>query len=257
MDRLKKTSSLLTAMAGLILAAGSAQADIVLFQDTFTVGTDTGINNNIAARQAGGENSDTYTVWRGSSNIAGDLLNVGGDAGLFNHYDYLADLTTDPVDFTLSFTAASTGGTGTWISPFLSTDGNTSDDRGTADIGLLIRPGRGTLAVYGGPNVNAATLDTLLGTTWDGSATHTYELVATATTATTGTYDVLVDGILVSTATYAFDGGGSNGEVNFEVRTIGGAAGTFDDLQLTIVPEPGSLALLTLGGLCVLRRRRD
>ena len=28
-------------------------------------------------------------------------------------------------------------------------------------------------------------------------------------------------------------------------------------VQFTVVPEPGSLALLTLGGLCVLRRRRD
>ena len=31
----------------------------------------------------------------------------------------------------------------------------------------------------------------------------------------------------------------------------------FDDISITQVPEPGSLALLGLGGLCLLRRRRD
>lgn len=32
---------------------------------------------------------------------------------------------------------------------------------------------------------------------------------------------------------------------------------TFTNFELTVVPEPGSLALLSLGGLCVLRRRRS
>ena len=35
-----------------------------------------------------------------------------------------------------------------------------------------------------------------------------------------------------------------------------GVSGTDGDIRVNVVPEPGSLALMGLGGLCVLRRRR-
>lgn len=35
-----------------------------------------------------------------------------------------------------------------------------------------------------------------------------------------------------------------------------GTSASFDNFSLTVVPEPGSLALMGLGGLCLLKRRR-
>ena len=37
----------------------------------------------------------------------------------------------------------------------------------------------------------------------------------------------------------------------------GSTSGTVDNFQLTTVPEPSSVALLSLGGLVLLRRRRN
>lgn len=51
-------------------------------------------------------------------------------------------------------------------------------------------------------------------------------------------------------------------QIGFSVQTFssGGAnystSSSFDNLTVTQIPEPGSLALIALGGLCVLRRRR-
>jgi len=40
------------------------------------------------------------------------------------------------------------------------------------------------------------------------------------------------------------------------VNNGGGEPFGFDDITISAIPEPGSLALLGLGGLCLLGRRR-
>lgn len=63
-------------------------------------------------------------------------------------------------------------------------------------------------------------------------------------------------------ATFSFDSGFSldAGTTAIRFETLEGAGNgrsQLDQFTITAVPEPGSLALMGLGGLCILRRRRN
>ncbi|MCK4872316.1 MAG: PEP-CTERM sorting domain-containing protein [Phycisphaerales bacterium] len=67
---------------------------------------------------------------------------------------------------------------------------------------------------------------------------------------------VLIDNIF-STQTAAVAGTGSVLTLRFDGRTNGGSeAYAFDNIEITGIPAPGTLALFGLGGMAVLRRRR-
>ena len=51
-------------------------------------------------------------------------------------------------------------------------------------------------------------------------------------------------------------GVGDLGDIQYVGFSTSSASGTIDDFALTIIPEPGSLALMSLGGLLIARRRR-
>ena len=85
---------------------------------------------------------------------------------------------------------------------------------------------------------------------------NTYSFIATRTTATTGSYKFLVNGIELTTRNYAFDTGGTDGEVNFQTITNATGSGFYDNFSLTTVPEPSAALLGGLGLLALLRRRR-
>ncbi len=67
------------------------------------------------------------------------------------------------------------------------------------------------------------------------------------------------DGALTFTRDFVYFGGEISfaGQISpFDGDTTGGATGTFDNFSLTVVPEPGSLAVLASMGVLALRRRR-
>lgn len=55
----------------------------------------------------------------------------------------------------------------------------------------------------------------------------------------------------------SFTNGGTNNLISYSYSGTGGGRFMGVVLSDVVVPEPGSLALMGLGGLCVLRRRRD
>ena len=247
------------ALAGtLALTLTSTASAAVLFSDNFD--TTGGVNDDLGTRQSGTLATDTYA---GTASIASNQLSVGADKSVFKNVDFEAALTTTAVDFSLSFDTARSGSSNS--AAFLSTHPG-GDERAISEFGMHINSG-GKVILYGGAGasqvktvIETSDIETALGLSsgaWDATTLHNYELVATATTATTGTYDLFIDGTEVfSDKAYHLGTGGSNGELNWEIRTFPGTTAVFDNLSVEIVPEPGSLALIGLGGLMVLRRRR-
>jgi hypothetical protein len=117
----------------------------------------------------------------------------------------------------------------------------------------------GTVTAYGTTNssVSDAAIDAALGADFDVTELNRYSLVATPTTATTGTYDVLINGTeVIFDVPYSLGPGGSNGEINWEEIHPGSGSGIFDDLLLFTIPEPSALTLTALGLLAYGRRRK-
>ena len=86
--------------------------------------------------------------------------------------------------------------------------------------------------------------------TYTGSTTLTIVL---NTEAAAWTAEWFVNGGSVRSEAY-----GSNPTINYVGLGIeDGASTTFSNFELTVVPEPGSLALMGLGGLLIARRRRN
>ena len=149
---------------------------------------------------------------------------------------------------------------GAWSSPYLSTH-NFADERGNSRFGIIIF-GTGDMQIYGdtaadGTGLSNANLTTKLGT-WSVTAQNTYSMVASRTTATTGIYDLFINGTEVySNRAYTIGTGGVNGELNFEIINVNNGAGLYDDFLITTVPEPSTALLGGLGLLALQRRRRN
>ena len=135
----------------------------------------------------------------------------------------------------------------------------TTDDRSTFADGLdnggdvtanwtVLTPSSATIdsgestTINGDNSINFARVDT--SGTYDGAV-----YTVTATAATGG-----ITGFRVEALTDSGDVAGNAGHVGWSPN--GGAAILTEFTVDAVVPEPGSLALLGLGGLCVLRRRR-
>lgn len=149
--------------------------------------------------------------------------------------------------FKLSFDAAYTGGAGQWSSPYLSTHPPSPDERAASKFGILIYQ-NGTIEAYGTVNKSAgpAALTTLLGS-WSVSATNNYRLVTAPATATNGTYDVLINGTeAISDVAYTIGTGGTNGEVNWQVRNPSGGGAKFDNLYAStfVIPPSGTVLII-------------
>lgn len=75
----------------------------------------------------------------------------------------------------------------------------------------------------------------------------------------TRTFNLIVDGSTVATNLPMVNGTATGlGDADLQVSTVAGASdfGYFDNYSVSVIPTPGSAALLGLGGLAALRRRR-
>jgi hypothetical protein len=243
-------------MVALMVSGSVAQA--VLFQDTFNVADTADENADVASRQSGGDVVSDYTctasVYYGIS--GGKLAQTGGGSLTLN-----ANLAGALVgnDFEISYKLAINTSDGKWTSLYLMSANENS--RGSSRVGLHAWDNSvGTAyTVYHGTgdaqqstSVTYAAMVSLMGGTFDRSAEHTIQLVSTAGT---GTYDFLVDGVLVlDDLAYAFseDTTRQLGIVSTMVNK--GAGSTYDDL--TVIPEPASLGLFVFTGSAILLIRR-
>jgi len=225
--------------------------DTLLFADSFDSADNTDVDADMSdpGRQAGSLATAGYTEGgdAGVHEIVDHQLDVAGGGAIETMTDFEPYLTAPRVSgFTVSFDAALTSGTA-WLSPYLST--HSGDERGESRCGLLIFA-NGQVKAYkenagsqGTQIISSNDLATALGS-WSQHATNSYELVGTATTPTSGTYDVFINGVeVLSDNSYVFGGGGSNGEVNWEnVNHL--ATGVFDNLAISVRWHPRGTVFL-------------
>lgn len=282
---------LFSAAIGVMPFAASAQ----VFQDTFDTSLSSGVETNInfqigEGRQSGGAVSSNYleaNVGNGNaflnvpaSGFASDVLllrtnYISGQANAgvallnANFASSLAG-TAYNISFTGQISSSAGASTDLWLSVFLGGDSTASGPNGaTTDYGVLLRP-----------NGNA--------TEWRDNSSVTQTGVTGITAGGVFTFDLLVDETGVDpTAQFTINRGTAeefNSEpfaFDFEVDDAGnrffglrgqqgGSAGTngsaaladfrYDNLTITAVPEPSTVALLAGGAmtlLAVARRRRS
>ncbi|MGZ0654900.1 PEP-CTERM sorting domain-containing protein [Coraliomargarita sp. W4R53] len=242
-----------------IVVATSAQADVILFNDTYNVTGDSNADANFElgsdnARQAGGTTEALYTTSSSNSIIDNGYGVDGGSSSL--NTNFLTGIGAN--DFTLSIDGKITSGT-SWIA--FSMVNTTTGGRGSSNISFRIHPND---IFISGPNpiqmTRTAIRDISGLSGWDASAFNTYAFVADATDALTGTYDFTINDIVVQeNISYTFVDELTSNDRTLDWALPGEAAGVWDNTTLTIVPEPQTFALI--GGLfalsaVALRRRK-
>ena len=228
------------------------------------------VNFNLPARQGGtlvaGGGPISYTP-AGNTQVGNNtggidngnylLSAFGGNSAInhnFNGSDSAGGLS---ISFDFAPNSVGNGDTTVWESINLGFDfGNRNGgvNSGASHFGILFRSNGSIQAFDGGSSVSGAE-------TWGTGATnqlHHIELLITDPTDLNpfdgfGQTDIGVyaDGLLIYS--YSKGGGGyTDNFMNFQSTFIGGA----DNVMVAQVPEPGTFALLALGGLAMLRRRR-
>lgn len=256
-------------LAAIAFAAGSAHASTIIYQDDFTGHADVG---------ADGLNAETPDI--GAANWVA-MTAFGADGSIANSAASNATLAFTPVDglvYTLdaSFKNLTADNPGTpaendWLALGFAngqstTSGRLADGAVNGIAWSLIRgvntASVGNVAWLGtesdGTDSNAVWTDATLADsfgvdldlrivldTTGGAGTWTATWLAKLPS--DGSYTVVRATELLSSE--AIDSVGI-------ARSNGGFTGDVTSFSLTSVPEPGSLALLAAGGLCILRRRR-
>ena len=246
-----KIRTLLTGLVATTLVAGSANA-------AFLTGASSGFTNQYDGSDIwdGGALVNDWTVAGGMTNASlslsgSDLLvNSDGNNGWVQHNtDGVTPWDNGSGDFAVEVDVQ-----------LVDNDANVSDVTtiwaqldGDAQIIVITAT---SVEVFGGA-VIAGGLDNT-------SASHTYRINHDASAAAGSDYQILRDGVLLGTVGASNPGFGADNRLIIGdcCTTINGvAANPVDTTQLgyvryTFVPEPGSLALLGLGGLLIARRRR-
>jgi hypothetical protein len=272
---MKKYSNILISLAAITIA-GSGSASTLLLSDNFDTTNNDDITQNLVTRQAGTLATASYTESSGSATIASNQLSIGFSGSVTNAADLRTAFTAAPgTVFSISYDFRNTGTN--WVSTYL--DGNTgANERGSSPFGFHVQKKGGhtdsrdinsiALTYYsGGFNAQVTgqhllldNLETTLGVAFDASLNHNYQMLATSTTTTTGTYDILIDGtVVVADLAYDFGTSGAyltSNAINWASTTNTDGAGNYDNLNISIVPEPSTTALFGLGGLALILRRR-
>lgn len=262
----KRSTLALLAASTLASAAGQAvSATTIIVAEDFA---------GPAATNLGGTAADTFasgiTVAGGSATWSangvwdadGTVSVAGGSSGAsLDLGSYIDDAkgTADGL-FTLTVTVSETAGE--WISlGFASAETPNINTNFTAANGVatIIYRSADELDMFAGPNTAKGADGPGPAPAVTGARTLSIELDFTPGSG----YDGITD---FGTVTYSdsilgtLGGGGLElPNVNFGsiyLSEAGNSSGTVSNLTLTQVPEPGSLALLALGGLSMLRRRR-
>lgn len=197
------------------------------------------MGNATAATLTPSANSTWFVGYAASSAAtAAELGLAGNDDDLFNSYLALNGPSGDgsPADAAvLNITGLGSDFTGPGYNLIIYSD----SDRGTA-------------------NTSSARTSTFTVTPGGGSATAVFtEDDGAALGAFDGTY-ILSDGVESGDdfSNYVVISGLTASSLSIEVTSDDGGRGAISGFQIVAVPEPGSLALLGLGGLMVVRRRR-
>lgn len=174
--------------------------------------------------------------------IIGGSVNIGGGDGVAAHFD-MGDGQTltikDNVVFTMNLTAATPGGirgvSGGATENFIIADNAVVTAQFIVHFSVSMTGASQLILNGGGIPINFSTVD--LAPDWTGNITFNAETVADATSEHLGKITV----------------GGQAAVLGNNVQIVSdGGAGSI----LTVVPEPGSIALLGLGGLVLATRRR-
>jgi len=183
-----------------------------------------------------------------------DSSMVGGDTG--QSWYSVAPAAVPAAPFTWEFRAALPPGSNLFNQTRPGLNGGPS----SKDVVININPAAGTYLLTDGATsaANASTITVPAG--WDSSAMNIYRVVVE----TDGTADLYLNNDPTSAATFSprdFHPGGDHG---FQIGSSTSSGPTqYDYMRLAsgayvpaIIPEPASLAILSLGGLMLLRRRQ-
>lgn len=253
------TKSLIAAITSAVIIGSAQAATVVVYEDTFDndgLATNTGIGGGMVARNI------LDTAWGDNGNLvdtAGYNASSRGVVSTINAFD-LSD------GFTLE--VQMTGGTTAILQSFaLSTTQYTADTLNQDPFREAGWAGEGAngdvyaIGVETGSNANLrglkfnngnanASAITNLETTTDQllpAGTNTFVLTVTPDNQYSYTYN----GGTAATGSVAFD---LSSPLYFNLYSQSDVEISY--VKIEAVPEPGSLALLGLGGLCVMRRRR-
>ncbi|MCF7817034.1 MAG: thrombospondin type 3 repeat-containing protein [Kiritimatiellales bacterium] len=220
-----------------------------VFTDTFNSSAAEDINADAASRQTGALVPASYTGIQTWFKIAGSKLSQTGGGEIILAANLAGHIVGK--DFELSFTQAMLA-TSNWTSVYMvSANENTrSSSRlgfhmwgAASTLAFTIYGGTGTAgANYAGVNITDAAMDSLwqanFGTNFEKSDEHFVQFISTAGTGGTNTCDFVVDGVTVSTRTYAF-----TEDTTRQIRLVSTIANgstttgaTYDNLAITVPP---------------------
>ena len=229
---MKTTFQLTAAVAASALLAVQAQAANLILDGGFDSGITIGSNTNYLK---------PVELDAGWVTASAQWEIIGGQASMKNTKWLVQAVSIDAegTGLNISFDWAPTAGNPTDVQFFLR--GRSAFPTGTSNV---LNLGNGKVL-----NVSGTTIDFVSGNAVVNSTVNPYAAAGTAgiSTPVSVDFDFGATGITnLSELNYL--------EVGF--KSNGTGDGTLDNVSVTAIPEPGSLALLGLGGLCVLKRRR-
>ena len=241
-----------------VLMVSGTVVHAALFHDTFNTVDTMDENANSASRQSGGVVVSDYTaVPTTYYGISGNKLFQSGGGELRLNANLASGIVGN--DFEIAYTLAINTSDNKWTALYLMSANENS--RGTSRVGLHAWDGGngtaytvyyGTGAAQQSVGVTTVTMTTLLGSPFDKSDEHTLQLISTAGT---GTYDFIVDGVTVlNNLAYDFSEDSSRTIGIVSTMVNGGAGATYDDL--TVIPEPATGGLVAIFGAVALFVRR-
>ena len=284
--------ALLVSTAAVIVGVISVAHADVIYSDNFdrTVGDVAGRTPDLATGLHGGTAAATWTsdastttttpangttadaVFTASGGTAtatdstfasAGALATGADANLITNATLpFTPITGNVYDYHMDVLPSGAGASGNWLAMAFATAGlNGHTTSGTSSAlsndnayGLIILKGSGTTQAFAG--VGTGSGQTLLNatnlTSASGSTFNSVDIILN-TTGTNWTLNWKLNGTTELATPYTY---GTNPNIGLVVFGTNKLTGEVSNFSLTTTPEPASIALLGLGGLTALRRRR-